>query len=311
MPTTMKSWVMVFLALGMVLSACSGQPPAPTPTAQKPDAAYTAAAETIIAQLTEVANPATETPPAGAQTPAPSRPAGTAPAPGENPAPTDTPLPSDTPEISPTPTIPDTPTATSAPTATTVSGDPREDLGAPTWGDTFASAENWPLYDDEHVQMRLKDGGLQMTALNADKWDSWMLTWPVLKNFYLEITARPGDCSGMDHYGMIARSPDASAGYLFVFTCDGQYSLRRWDGKRSIYLEDWTVSDFILKGPNQTNRLGLDATDNHLSLYANGNLLAEVTDANYRKGGFGVLVGAVETAGFKVQVSQVQYWELP
>jgi hypothetical protein len=310
MPKTTRGWVAVVLALGLLLSACGSQPTTPTPTEEKPDVAYTAAAATIIAQLTEIANPPTKTPASGVQTTVSGQPAGTMPAPGEI-ASTDTPLPSDTPELSATPTVEDTPTATSAPTPTTVSGDPREELGQPSWRDTFASAENWPLYDDEHVQMRLKDGGLQMTALNADKHFSWMLAFSVLKNFYLEVTASPGACSGLDQYGLIARSPDAVVGYLFAFSCDGRYSLRRWDGKRSLYLEDWTPSDFILKGANQTNRLGLEAIDNHLSLYANGNLLAEVTDGNYPKGGFGVLIGATETAGFKVQVSQVQYWELP
>jgi hypothetical protein len=159
--------------------------------------------------------------------------------------------------------------------------------------------------------MRLTDGKLEMIALNADKWDSWMLSWPDIRDFYLEVTARPGECNGLDRYGLLARAPDASQGYLFGFSCDGQYSLRIWDGKKFSVLVDWTPSEFIIKGSNQTNRLGFMAEGDRLALYANGNLLSEVQDDTYEQGAFGVFVGAVNTDDFKLEISQVAYWDIP
>ena len=138
-----------------------------------------------------------------------------------------------------------------------------------------------------------------------------MLTWPVLENFYYEITASPGKCKGQDHYGLVARAPDENRTYLFGVSCDGQYSLRKWDGKRMTYLVEWTPSEEINKGANQNNRLGIKADGNTLSLYANGKLLTEKNDNSYKKGGIGVFISSAETTEFKVRVSEAAYWELP
>jgi hypothetical protein len=303
----------LFLAAALFLAACSQVTSTPINT-EKPNVAYTAAAETIIAQLTEIAGPITQTPQA-VTSPVLTMAATEITQPTEAPVAISTSTealpPVSTTTETETPTPVDTPTETPAPSPTLVAGDPKANLGSPTWRDTFENALNWPLYEDKHVNMQIQNNRLVMTALNADKWDSWMLTWPVLENFYYEITASPGKCKGQDHYGLVARAPEENKTYLFGVSCEGKYSLRKWDGKRMTYLVEWTPSEFILKGANQTNRLGIKADGNTLSLYANGNLLAEKNDNSYKKGGIGVFIGAAETAGFKVRVSEAAYWELP
>lgn len=98
------------------------------------------------------------------------------------PSPTETPVPSgETP----------TPTLTLTPTPTTSATDPRVTLGDPTWRDAFDSGGNWPLYADGHVQFEVHSGSLVMTAFNADYWDGWMLTYPVITDLYLEMSATP------------------------------------------------------------------------------------------------------------------------
>jgi hypothetical protein len=309
------TWLLLVLgATG--LGACALATPAPPATAQKPEAVYTAAAETIIAQLTQVASPLETTTPLTATLAADVTPiaspsgavetAASSPAAGE---------PSSTPSLAPegsetpTPTAP--PSATPEPSATSVTGDPKLELGDPTWRDTFNNSDSWPIYDDEHVQMSVQDNSLQMTLLNADKWNSWVLTTPILHNFYLEVTVKPGDCADNDNYGLLARAPSETEAYLFGFTCDGKYSFRRWTGERFITNVDWTASEYILSGKNQTNHLGLMAKGTSLSLYANGHLLTELHDANYLRGGIGLYASAFKTANFLVRFQEVQYWELP
>jgi hypothetical protein len=313
----------LILVLGATgLGACALATPVPPATVQKPEAVYTAAAETIIAQLTQVAGPletttplsgtlAADTTPAADSTPmaGPSEAVETAassPAAGE---PSITP--SLEPESSETPTPTPPPSATPEPTATSVAGDPKLELGDPTWRDTFNNSDSWPIYDDQHVQMSVQDSSLQMTLLNADKWNSWLLTWPILRNFYLEVTAKPGECADNDNYGLLARAPNDTEAYLFGFTCDGKYSFRRWTGERFATNVDWTASEYILSGKNQTNRLGLKADGTTFSLYANGHLLTELHDANYLRGGIGLYASAFKTANFLVRFQEVQYWELP
>jgi hypothetical protein len=298
---------MTILTLALAGCSLSGLTP---PATQNPAPVYTAAAQTIIAQLTQVAQTATVAAPPAGQT-----------------EPTDVGSPFETPAQTPqiiTPTasvttVTATATASATPTASLTpppqpSSDPRLYLGNPSFIDTFSSGANWALYEDDHVSFEVDDGQLVMTAFNPDFWEGWMLSWPVISDFYLEMIATPQKCAGSDRYGMMARAQKDDGeylGYFFGLTCDGRYSLRRWAGSSFVTMVDWTESDYIRQGSNQGNRLGLMADGKKLSLYANGMLLKEISDDNHLSGKFGVSVGSVKTPDFTVLVDEVAYWELP
>jgi hypothetical protein len=328
MPRTRKTnapWAIltVVILTAAFLGACALATPAPATTPQRPDAVYTAAAQTIIAQLTQVSAPLETSTPvtstlAANVTPFISPPGGTEQSGASQPSETSSAealatssSPTMPPEGSETPTPTPPPSATPEPSATSVAGDPKLDLGSPTWRDTFINSDSWPIYDDEHVNMAIQDSSLQMTLLKPDKWNSWILTWPILRNFYMEVTAKPGDCADTDNYGLLARAPNDTEAYLFGFTCDGKFSFRRWTGERFVTNVDWTASEYILSGKGQTNRLGLMAKGTTFSLYANGHLLTELHDANFLRGGIGLYASAFKTANFLVRFQEVQYWELP
>jgi hypothetical protein len=74
---------------------------------------------------------------------------------------------------------------------------------------------------------------------------------------------------------------------------------------------DWADSPHILKGPDQINRIGVKADGNRLSLYANGNFLAEVRDDSFASGRFGLFIGSAETPGYTAKVDEIAYWENP
>lgn len=297
------------------------------------NAAYTAAAATIAAQLTLIAAPTVtgETPIAAGETvtatvtamediplltTTPEALSETLPA-TSTPLPSSTPIPSDTPTVTPTGTNTLTPTVTPVlPSPTPTSVNPEASLGEPDWSDTFQSGNNWPLYNDEHVEMHVGNNLLSMIALKADSrnpYDAWMLSWPQLSDFYLEATITPGECKGVDRYGILARAPGFNpvTGYVFGFSCDGKYSFRIWDGSNYINLITWTLDGSIKQGADQTNVLGLRAEGSQISLYANGNLLTELEDQTFSAGYFGLFVGAAQTNYFTIQVSKVSYWSLP
>jgi hypothetical protein len=203
-----------------------------------------------------------------------------------------------------------TPEFAITPTPISIESDPKEKLGDATWQDNFATGENWPIFTDEHVEIEIINGRLQMKSLNIENWDSWMVSKPVVDDFYLEVIATPGECSGLDRYGLLARASGASEAYVYGFSCDGQYSLRIWDGYQFIMLVDWTPSKFINTGADQTNRLGFLAQGSRISLYANGNLLTEIEDQTYANGAFGLFIGSPETQNFMVEFSKISYWEI-
>jgi len=315
-PSIMATLLLLAI-LAMLLGACTlGGLATPTEAAQS-DAAYTAAAETIIAQLTQVAQSPTDTQPAGtgsqatieggaAQTSAPGA-ASPTPAPASQ-----TPSPSDTAAPTATETPVPSPTVTEAPTATTIAGDPKLALGDPTLRDNFNNENNWIPYEDEHASFEIKDGQMVMTVFEMGPRNAWILSWPNPKNYYIEMTAQPQSCSGHDRYGLIVRS-DSVSGYWFYFSCDGEYAFVRWDGEnnRSFEVVDWTPSEYILKGAKQTNRLGLKINGTRFTLYANGHELQEVRDSVFDTGAYGMILGSQNTNEFIVWVDEIAYWNLP
>jgi hypothetical protein len=193
-----------------------------------------------------------------------------------------------------------------------VEGEDELGLGNPTWRDTFASSANWYMVDTEDTYFEVKDGNLIMESITAGTYDYWGLSLrPAIKDFYFEITVRTGDvCSGLDRYGVLIRAPDKNQGYVYGFSCNGRYRIYKWDGENYTGLKNWTVSPHILSGPNQTNRLGIWAEGDTLKLYANGKLIAEVSDDTYKEGRFGLFIGSSETEHFKVYVEEAAYWLL-
>lgn len=258
----------------------------------------------VAATLTSMAQPELMTP-----TPEPIMPTTIAPLP-EVLTPTPATFPTDTP--SPTETL--TPTLTSTPTA--IERDVEIPTGSPTWMDTFESGKNWYLYADDHVRFEAMDGKVLMTALKPESWDGFMLTYPDLANFYLQATFITGQiCEGLDRYGVVFRASKHEdlyvKYYLYGFSCDGRYWLRSFNPGKVDNLIPWTSSEWILKGPQQTNQLGVLAQGERLVLFANGKRLAEIKDSSHPMGKFGLFIGALTNENFRVSVDEIAYWEIP
>lgn len=206
------------------------------------------------------------------------------------------------------------PTVTQGPTATLAAGDPRTTLGQPTWKDTMANGDNWPTGADTagFTSIDFQNGALLLTALKPK--DGWRISVSdSLTNFYLEETVNTGTCTGRDRYGLIFRVPvkeNPNRGYLAAFTCDGQYSFRKWDGPDNamLALTFWKTNSVIKSGPNQVNRLGVMVKGSKMSLYANGVLLTEVSDPSYTAGFFGLFAGSIDSTKYTVSVDEVDYW---
>jgi len=226
------------------------------------------------------------------------------------------PLPSETstPEAKPTDTAepptptPQPPTDTPAPTATAAAS------SEPDWRDTLDGGKAFYKFENENSRVTQQDGRLILTGLTANGWHGWSLTFSRQpRNFKLEAVLIPQACSGADLYGLVFRAPNANSGYFFGVTCDGRYNLHRRDfddGTDDILIQ-LSSNPAIQPGANAVNRLGVKAESDRIGLYANGTLLQEVIDSNYREGYFGAFVAAYETAGFTVWMDEISLWNLP
>ncbi len=214
----------------------------------------------------------------------------------------------------PTPTPGVTPTAEATLALDTTDDDPVPTLGEADFDDEFTDAANWIPYSNEHAAFEIESGKLRMTAVNADFYESFLMSWATMDDAYIELVATTGTCSGPDRYGIVLRADDSAGnwpGYVFGVTCDGQYSLRTFDGRRFDAVLGWSPSTVIKSGSNQTNRIGIRAEGNAFRFYINGDLIGSISDTTYGEGKIGVFVGAGHTPNFTVQVDRMRMWELP
>ncbi len=193
-----------------------------------------------------------------------------------------------------------------------VEGVSQLNLGTATWTDNMDTSSSWYLLDTANTKFTQGDGKLVMTAKSPSSGDEWGLSnKPALKDYYLQATFITGTaCSGLDHYGLLARAPDPNSGYVLEFSCDGHYRLYKWDGKNYTALQEWRTTSNIHTGANQTNIMGIWMKGTTLRVYANGFKLAEFTDSTYSQGQFGLVIGSTDTNNLTINVDQVAYWDL-
>jgi len=296
----------IILAMALMIAACTMPAPISSQPTDSPDQAITIAAQTVAAEMTNTA--LTQSPPEDSETQLPEVPTATKSTKATNtPAASPTPAPTNTSGPSPTPT--DTPTATLPPS------DVRSPLGDPDWVDSFDTAVNWPLYTDQHVSFEIKQSAMFMTAYKPDKYNGWIITTPIIRNFYLETKATPLTCADQDRYGLMLRAVKINArdyvGYQLRISCDGQYWFGNWDNEKYHPIVNWTASEHLNTEPGNTNRIGVKMEGDHVTLYANGNMMTEFDAVQFSEGKFGLVVGSAVTPKSTVKVEEIAYWLLP
>ena len=234
--------------------------------------------------------------------------------------PTSTPTPelSATPEPSPTPEVTAEPTETATevpPTATLVpiEGDPAAILGEPSGVDNFDTFNNWTNFNNNCFQSEVTGTQFVMTAKGVPGIACWEFTWPLLENFYLEtMVEMPQSCQPQDRFGVIFRAPDNERGYLYGYTCDGQFTLTAWDGdETTTVLVPQTATSAIDPSPGAKNRMGLLVSGASYYLYANGLFLAQALDVTYLEPGkLGYYVRAATEQPFTVAYDYLKIWIL-
>ena len=179
------------------------------------------------------------------------------------------------------PEVEETPVVTEEPEVepTVVSFDPAVYLGSPDWVHEMDVAD-WDVSASEYDLASFANGAMTLKALHDEP--GWRIapTDVELSKAYMEATFKVGVCAGIDSYGLIVRTPRSTgfnAGYFFAATCDGRYSLRLWDGTKSVMLVNLTASELINKGKDQANRLGVAAVGDTLTLFINGAKVDEVS----------------------------------
>ena len=304
-----KFTIVIALLMVLSLSACigGGGEQQPAATTQPPDLAYTQAAETIVAELTQNAPAPTEAAPeapaesteppatAVAEVLAPTATPTLAPLPPTStPIPTITPLPSDTPPptATPLPTLPFTPTWT----PTTV---------GPTWvvgfSDDFSTSTFWPSIKGEDEDINTHSTAGMYGILNKIVQDGvYAVRTDPFDDVRIEVDGSRDFGPRDGYYGAICRFEDGGHYYLFFVGSDGRYGIAKHVGPEMTFLVEEQDENAVIKTGNGINHIQADCVGTTLTLTVNGVKLAEAVDTDYTGGKVGLGVGTRTQPDMKV-----------
>lgn len=209
--------------------------------------------------------------------------------------------------------VPPTPAPTEEPPATPIPENPADALGDPNGMDTFDNANNWTLFDNDCFTTEIIGGKFVMQAKGALELSCWEVSWPLIKDYYYQSeVVMPAECNTNDRFGLFFRAPDNNRGFLYGIQCDGKHSLSSWDGETTNVLVPPAENTAILTDPESLNVIGVVADGATMSLYANGQYLAQVQNVGFTDNGkIGYFVrAAVEDEGFVVQYDNLAVWLL-
>ena len=274
----------MMLVVAVVLSGCDllRTPPAPTPI---PDAAYTAAAQTIIAQLTQIAPPETPTPP---PTLAPSL--------------TNTLLPTDTQTTTPTNTL--TPTEPAIPTLTSTPTNIPEIL----FEDDFSYDTGWYTDKGEDFSFEYAKGGYRISVdiLNAPIWSIRERNYTDVR---VEVDAAQISGAQDGYYGLVCRHTDSDNNYALVIGSDGAFGIAKSQNGEFVILRTGTAVPGVIKSGEAANRVRADCVGETISLYANDQKLVEIQDNDFESGYIGVIAGTRLSGGVVVLFDNFAIYE--
>ena len=259
-----RSWI-ALLIMALILTGLAGCNFPGRATEAPPAAEYTQAAQTVVAELTEVvAQPTTiVTVPPTSLAPSPM----------------------------PSPTAMPVPTATVAPT-------PTEKLTL-VFSDDFSQQVNWYTEQGQDFGFQFAEGGYEI-YVNIPFANIWSIRDKSYTDVVLEVDgarlAGPED----GYYGLLCRQIDGKNYYTLVIGSNGFYGIGKMkDGEFDFLQEGQDTKNRIVQGADTFNRIRADCIGNNLRLYANGKLLLELQDDDFASGVTGVLAGTNKQTGLE------------
>ena len=145
------------------------------------------------------------------------------------------------------------------------------------------------------------DGAYFVTSTGAGK-AMWGLAGKSFTDVSIEVAASQisGPTNNNNDYGVMCRLSETS-GYSFNISGDGFYSIQRMENNSFTDLVEWAESDKINTG-NATNTIKAVCQGSTLSLYVNGNKLAETTDTTFTSGDI-----ALATTTYETETSEIHF----
>ncbi|MFQ5419284.1 MAG: family 16 glycoside hydrolase [Anaerolineae bacterium] len=172
--------------------------------------------------------------------------------------------------------------------------------------ETFDAPGNWRTGSDSDVEGAVRDGVYDF-LVKADDMVIWTTAGREFGDAVYEVEATQIGGPDNNGYGMLFRVDDENDHfYLFEISGDGFVWIGRYrsggeEEAESLVGDWWFESDAVRKGPNQTNRLKVEADGDNLTFYINSQEVGQVTDDAFNQGDIGLLVRTLGEGDVHVQ----------
>lgn len=165
--------------------------------------------------------------------------------------------------------------------------------------DDFSNPNSgWGTWAHEGASIQYDQGGLRI-KVDLPLYMFWSLSGKKFQDAQINVDAAVFGGPTNNTFGVLCRFTDEQNYYGFVISSDGYYGIYKIvKGVYSVFGDgnQLQYSQFIRQG-QMGNRLEAVCAGERLALYANGELLTEVKDADLKNGQVGLLVGTYEQPG--------------
>jgi serine/threonine protein kinase len=160
-------------------------------------------------------------------------------------------------------------------------------------------ASGWPVYASDNGQIGYDSGAYnilvnasnqQITAVPGKSFSDVIIAFEVVQ------LAGPEDA----YYGALCRYQDDENYYYLIIGSDGFYNIGKIINGENHHLSPIDSSPAVQTDQAQ-NSLRVECNGDILALFVNGELLAQVQDADFVKGDVGLLAGTLETSGADIR----------
>ncbi len=201
-----------------------------------------------------------------------------------------TPTPSG-PSATPNPDLALKPAPTDAPTP-----DPELRVGPVVYEDDFDGKQGWTWpYAEDNVAAFSLAGNRLNAVMKVGNANGARLVGgqPALQigDQQLQVTSLTNMCYARDEYGVLFRgNATATAGYVFMLSCEGRARVVALQDLRPAVLVDWTASPAIMPGAPAENTLMVWAEGAQFHFFVNGKFLFSVVDKTFAQGTHGFYI---------------------
>lgn len=144
--------------------------------------------------------------------------------------------------------------------------------------------------------------GVYRIFVNESNLDIWSMPRRNFTAVRIEVDALKVGGERDNRFGILCRAASVDSFYTFIVSSDGYYGIGKIKGQdyHLIGMDALQPSKAIRLG-TALNHLRADCVGDQLTLYVNGEKLAEVQDSEFKSGDVGLIAGTYQSAGTDIR----------